>query len=55
MPFLAKLLSFFKPKPAPTPAPAIADTEFLEAVAKTWRARYQPQPSKLTAEHGQAA
>jgi len=39
--FITKLLALFKPKPAPTARPAAyPDTEFTEAVAKGWRARY---------------
>lgn len=41
---LTKLLTLLKPKPAPTaPTPQVADDEFTEAVAKTWRERYRSQ------------
>jgi len=39
--FITKLLDLFKAKPAPATLPAAyPDAEFMEAVAKGWRARY---------------
>lgn len=58
MSLFTKLLALVKPKPAPAlPPPPVPDTEFLEAVAKTWRERYQSQPPTpfTTNQPGQAA
>ena len=50
MNLFAKLLALFKPRPAPiAPSAAYPDAEFLEAVAKLSRERYQErQPNQRT-------